>query len=978
MVQTASSSNTNIQAEIQGEISGQIAVGNHNLQIHAEHGALVNVISGDVTAPRPRATPVLSLRPRRVRGLLDRQAELSAVTQAILSELPVEIHGDAGIGKTSMLRHIAYQPEVDRFSAGVVYMAAKREAPADLLQFLFDAFYESDVPCKPTDTQVRHLLRDTRALVLLDDLELTREGFEALMDAVPSCSFIVATAARRLWGDVQSIALSGLPNEDALALVERELGSPLTSEDREAALALCASVGGNPLSILQEAAAAREERRSPVISTREEQQPSAPGKVSEPALASLSESQRSILGVLAALGGSVNAEHLAALCALPELESDLHRLEERNLIQAEGSRWRLTGNLATVLQQTWDLKSRRESALTYFTTWAEQHQHVSDRLLDEADSLRELADWAGATGRWREAQRLGRAMEGALTLSGRWEAWRSVIQAVLQASRALGDEAGAGWAFHQLGSRALCLREESDARNYLSQALDIRESLGDRVGAAVTRHNLEILVGPAASADDSGSSAAGSGAPIKVPLLLKVAGSALLVGLGGLGLWKAFGDRSIPVPTEFSAKVASSSEVDLSWSDQSDSEVEFRIERSRDGVFSEVARVPADSTRFRDANLAPNTSYTYRLRAASSDDISEYSSEIPVLMLPAAPSALSVQEVSPTRLDLGWVDNSPSPSAFKIQRSTDGGGTFSDFARVASGATYSDTSIPGEASTLYYRVCASNASGDSGFSNLAVWSAAPKPPAAPRLIGAQAASASQVNLRWEDGSDNESGFKIERRSSTGSYRQIALVDANATSYEDRNLESDTAYAYRMRATNGAGDSAYTDEVGASTPPALPLSPGDLAATLSSSSNVALSWRDNSDNEAGFYLERKVGGGSVPAHRNACCRRDQVRRFRSRTANQLRVSRPGIQQGGRNLPSPMRRRLRLRLCRAELKSQPPASGLPRLRRAQRRLQRSVSQIPAGELWMEALVLPADRSRLFLSKRAFLSARQLLCW
>ncbi len=196
MVQTVAPSN--IEAHIQGEISGQVVVGNHNVQIHAEHGAVVNVISDENRpVPRPRPAPVLFLRPRRFPGLLDRKIETDAATSAILAETPVEVYGEAGVGKTALLRHLAYLPDAGRFRDGVIYRSALQQPLADLFQFLFDAFYESEVPFKPTDTQVRSFLQDKQALVLLDDIALTREEVEALIDAAPGCVFIVADTGRK-------------------------------------------------------------------------------------------------------------------------------------------------------------------------------------------------------------------------------------------------------------------------------------------------------------------------------------------------------------------------------------------------------------------------------------------------------------------------------------------------------------------------------------------------------------------------------------------------------------------------------------------------------------------------------------------------------------------------------------------------------------------------------------------------------------
>jgi hypothetical protein len=80
------------------------------------------------------------------------------------------------------------------------------------------------------------------------------------------------------------------------------------------------------------------------------------------------------------------------------------------------------------------------------------------------------------------------------------------------------------------------------------------------------------------------------------------------------------------------------------------------------------------------------------------------------------------------------------------------------------------------------------------------------------------AIAAQLQLGWADNSSNEDGFKIERKTGTsGVYSQIAIVGPNTTSYADTSLADGTTYCYRVRAYNSAGDSAYSNEVCASTP-----------------------------------------------------------------------------------------------------------------------------------------------------------------
>jgi hypothetical protein len=106
-------------------------------------------------------------------------------------------------------------------------------------------------------------------------------------------------------------------------------------------------------------------------------------------------------------------------------------------------------------------------------------------------------------------------------------------------------------------------------------------------------------------------------------------------------------------------------------------------------------------------------------------------------------------------------------------------------------------------------------------------------PSTPINLTATALSTSEIALAWPDVS-GETGYLLERKTgSGGSWSQIATPLLNSTSYNDIGLTQETTYYYRLRATNTAGTSGYSNEASATTltpsdppPPSVaPVHPG---------------------------------------------------------------------------------------------------------------------------------------------------------
>jgi acid phosphatase type 7 len=92
-------------------------------------------------------------------------------------------------------------------------------------------------------------------------------------------------------------------------------------------------------------------------------------------------------------------------------------------------------------------------------------------------------------------------------------------------------------------------------------------------------------------------------------------------------------------------------------------------------------------------------------------------------------------------------------------------------------------------------------------------------PAAPTNLVATAVSNSRINLSWTDNSGDETGFRIERCKNPNctNFAQIAQVGAGVTTFADTTVSKNTAYSYRVRAFNAAGNSAYSNTASAKTP-----------------------------------------------------------------------------------------------------------------------------------------------------------------
>jgi FtsP/CotA-like multicopper oxidase with cupredoxin domain len=258
--------------------------------------------------------------------------------------------------------------------------------------------------------------------------------------------------------------------------------------------------------------------------------------------------------------------------------------------------------------------------------------------------------------------------------------------------------------------------------------------------------------------------------------------------------------------------------------------------------------------------------------------------------------SLSVKPVKPGGLafnagTLTWNDNSLSETAFAVEKSTDGGGSWTEIGRIDRPLTAPNTT--GEVLNFtdeswaggdQYRVVAQNTVGDTydysdpnlneilpgtyafpvftvqSVSDVLDTTAPPAAPAAPSGLTAELQAGPQVSLLWTDNATDETGFVIERADNGGAFSILANVGVDSVSYVDAAVTAGNSYDYRVSAVNQGGASAYAGPVNVTIAgPQPPAAPAGLEANFEDVPLINLAWTDLSTDETSFVIQRSTDG-----------------------------------------------------------------------------------------------------------------------
>jgi len=450
----------------------------------------------DLTA---RATPMrrhplqASNGPRPPDPFVDRNDVVHRLQAAIGSgESMLGLSGVPGIGKTSVLRRVAHDPNapIERYPDGVgIYIEGDRWPRAgDLLRALWSELYRvADHTFVPDDTALRADLQARRALVFVDGTRLRADEVERLRADVPGSTFVLA-ADEAEEGDLgplvytKAVPLTGFEEPaDIVALFGARYGQEVPAELTDAVVALCRRDGTGPGMITKLAHEAWGSGLSLADWIgRKKETAAGPGE-------HLSEDDHRVLGILAAFGPDL-ATPGEMTTRLGVSAEQMTGLMMSGQVIGDGPDHRLAGVEYQPIVRVVDLEAIRGEIFEETVQWIGE---AAPRRLEESSAfILRVLEWGAERDRHRGVLILAKAMAPHLAVMGAWGSWGVVTDHALSSARSLGARDAEAWALHEAGTRQLMLGNKREAHRSLRAALRLRRRQADMPGAAISTHNL--------------------------------------------------------------------------------------------------------------------------------------------------------------------------------------------------------------------------------------------------------------------------------------------------------------------------------------------------------------------------------------------------------------------------------------------------------------------------------------------------------
>jgi hypothetical protein len=205
-----------------------------------------------------------------------------------------------------------------------------------------------------------------------------------------------------------------------------------------------------------------------------------------PMLAALPESERRILTVLSIVGkASLSTEELNELAQVEDVAPIIADLRARGLIDTdERERHTVLGTLGEEIRKTDEALETGDRLLGYVKTLANGGKLTPERLVEDAEAILGLTDWAAETEQWTEVLEVVQTVEASFSVAERVAEWIALLQKGWGAARVLGDQGAQVAMLQHLATASGRSGDQAAARRYAEQA---RELQGPEPTVAIDR-----------------------------------------------------------------------------------------------------------------------------------------------------------------------------------------------------------------------------------------------------------------------------------------------------------------------------------------------------------------------------------------------------------------------------------------------------------------------------------------------------------
>lgn len=311
--------------------------------------------------------------------------------------------------------------------------------------------------------------------------------------------------------------------------------------------------------------------------------------------------------------------------------------------------------------------------------------------------------------------------------------------------------------------------------------------------------------------------------------------------------------NNFPSPTGVSLNRKDLNTVELRWSDNSNGEDGFIIDRYAGATWDDsLAIIDENTESWTDSTVSLNDSIKYRIWAyrkvtrSAAPESQWIDTTIP------SPSNFTAQSLDLESVKISWTDNCIGEQGFKVDRKVGGGAWVSYYTAAADSTEWIDhNAVINE--TMQYRIYAYKGTDNS---DIIVSNILENTFPAPTNLILNQMDLSTIRLDWKDNSDGEDGFVIDRKNSSGVWvNNVQLISGNTETWTDTPVVINDSLAYRIRGYKDTYYSAYSTATMSDItfPP-----PSNLAYQKMSLTSIKFTWTDNSVGEDSFIIDKKVG------------------------------------------------------------------------------------------------------------------------